>query len=571
MARIFQCTVKVLDDQVETSLVIDFKKDAKGQFLLDEACSRQNLAEKDYFGLRYIDGEKQRHWLDLKKSIVKQLRGTGPPYTVVFRIKFYPANPDDLKEEITRYQLFMQLKKDLFHGRLVCSREDSALLGSYIVQSNLGDYDPAEHPPGYVSGYQIIPKQTERLEKRLEELHEKHTSGLTPSDAEVAFIKKAFTLETYGVDPHPVRDIYGTALHIGMTHVGLLVFRANAVVETFKWPEVRKFSYEGRTFFIHAIIDERNVNHGFRLPTSAATKHLWKSALDHQAFYNPGSRRRRRSSLLLGFRRSSDVSSHTSGGFFRGSRFRFSGRTQKEVLEKSRSLSREEPTFARSPPMIRPRRVQSFRETSALHPPCEITFDGFSQLSGSDQSTPIKMNDPFMTYAPAPLDSTDDSDMHADSEDMIDAATPTIQEEPYEQQAEEETKQEAPWVYQEPQTNHIKDKPIVDKPHSSSGRCSKVLTFTKVTFCCVVLALILLTVSLVVLYETDHIPTLDPLRQNESIREFKEAYYVPVRGWIEEGWEQVSEGYQQLPSMEEWMKQIGIINDGEAKQEKESQ
>ncbi|XP_038072787.1 FERM domain-containing protein 5-like isoform X2 [Patiria miniata] len=548
MARVFQCTVKVLDDQAE-AIVVDFKKDAKGQYLLDEACSRQNLAEKDYFGLRYIDGEKQRHWLDLKKSIVKQLRGTGPPYTVVFRVKYYPANPDDLKEEITKYQLFLQLQKDLLHGRLTCTRDDAAILGSYIVQSNLRDYDPEEHSPGYASGFQFVPKQTEKLEGQIEELHEKHTRGLKPSDAEFAFIKHAFSLETYGIDPHPVRDIYGTALHICMNHAGLLVFRANAVVETFKWDDIRKFSYEGRTFFIHALAGERRVNHGFRLLTSAATKHLWKSALDHQAFFK--------------FRRASDVTTHSSGGFFRGSRFRFSGRTQREVLEKSASLSREEPSFARSPPLIRPRRAQSFRDT-ALHPPTEITFDGFTQLSGSDHSTPIKITEPFMPYAPAPAESTDDSDIHADSEDFVDNATPVIEEEePIEEQIEEETEQavmsEQVVPDQDLSSNHVEEIQInAIKPEPDKPRRSRSWMLVKLTLSCLVIVLTLTAVALVILYETDHIPTLDPLRQNQSVREFREAYYVPVRAWVEGGLEQIGMAYQQLPSIEELKDKVGI-------------
>ncbi|XP_022106269.1 FERM domain-containing protein 5-like isoform X2 [Acanthaster planci] len=550
MARVFQCTVKVLDDQAE-AVVVDFKKDAKGQYLLDEACSRQNLAEKDYFGLRFIDGEKQRHWLDLRKSIVKQLRGTGPPYTVVFRIKYYPTNPEDLKEEITKYQLFLQLKKDLLHGRLSCTSEDAALLGSYIVQSNLRDYDPEEHPPGYASGFQIVPKQTVKVEERIEELHEKHTRGLKPSDAEFAFIKKAFSLETYGIDPHPVRDIYGTSLHIGMNHTGLLVFRANAVVETFKWDDIKKFSYEGRTFFIHALISERRVNHGFRLPTSAATKHLWKSALDLQAFYK--------------FRRSSEVTTHTSGGFFRGSRFRFSGRTQREVREKSASLSREEPTFARSPPLIRPRRAQSFKDT-ALHPPSDITFDGFPQLSGSDHSTPIKVTEPFMTYAPAPPDSTDDSDMHADIEDAIDNVTPIIEEEPIELPIEEETEEavlssEQAWPDPDLPSNHVEEVQEAPMPEPKEPRQSGAWTVVKVTLMCTVLVLVITATMLVILYETDHIPTLDPLRRDQSVRDFWEAYYVPVRAWIEGGLEQIGLAYHQLPSIQELKGRVGINTD----------
>ena len=59
------------------------------------------------------------------------------PIIFSFRVKFYPPDPLRLKEEITRYQIYQQLKRDLLHGRLYCSPGEASLLAACIVQSEL--------------------------------------------------------------------------------------------------------------------------------------------------------------------------------------------------------------------------------------------------------------------------------------------------------------------------------------------------------------------------------------------------------------------------------------------------
>src|SRR4029434_2071676 len=44
-----------------------------------------------------------------------------------------------------RYYLCLQLRDDILSGRLPCSFVTHALLGSYAVQAELGDYDHDEH------------------------------------------------------------------------------------------------------------------------------------------------------------------------------------------------------------------------------------------------------------------------------------------------------------------------------------------------------------------------------------------------------------------------------------------
>ncbi|XP_072051196.1 FERM domain-containing protein 3-like isoform X7 [Amphiura filiformis] len=528
MEKQLRCTIKLLDDQLG-SITVEFPKDAKGRYLLNKACESQSLEEKDYFGLRYVDGEKQRHWLDPTKSIAKQLKGTGPHYTCIFRVKYYPEDPGAVREEITRYQLFLQLKRDLFHGRLLCSIDDAAWLGAYIIQSNLGDYDEDDHEPGYGDSFEIIPRQPEKLERKMEEIHEMKLKGQVPAEAEKNFITKAHALATYGVDPHPVRDIYGTQLYVGLTYRGLSLFKGNQLIQNFPWPDIKKLSYEGRTFFVHAVVDEKKVNHGFRVATSSATKHLWKCAMEHQAFFQ--------------FRRGSDVSIHSSGGFFRGSKFRFSGRTQKEALETSQSLSREEPPFARSPPLIRPRRVRSCKDANS--PPSDSLEDvGFQLSDQSLPSTPEKIEELPLTFEKAPSESTTGSNQALlDSEDMVDA----MNERNKCNGEEREVIEEVTVTYQEqemtecklPNNNHVDGAMLAPSHRKTKQEEQKSWSgvVMKLMICSILLALILFILTSIVLYESS-LPAFEPVRQSPVSQNFESAYYAPSRAWVVSGYQQ---------------------------------
>lgn len=162
-----KCTIRLLDDS-EVSCHI--QRETKGQFLIEYICNYYSLLEKDYFGIRYVDPEKQRHWLEPNKSIFKQMK-SHPPYTMCFRVKFYPHEPLKIKEELTRYLLYLQIKRDIFHGRLLCSFSDAAYLGACIVQAEFGDYYPDEHPENYISEFEIFPKQSQKLERKIMEIH----------------------------------------------------------------------------------------------------------------------------------------------------------------------------------------------------------------------------------------------------------------------------------------------------------------------------------------------------------------------------------------------------------------
>ena len=140
----------VLLDNTEMTICISKKR--KGHHLLQQVYNHLNLAETEYFGLRYMDITNQTYWLDEEKSIGSQILKKTNTNTLYLGVKYYALDPGKLKEEITRYQFFLQIKRDMLQGRLAVSMDTAAQLGAFSVQSELGDYDPQRHLLGYVSG-----------------------------------------------------------------------------------------------------------------------------------------------------------------------------------------------------------------------------------------------------------------------------------------------------------------------------------------------------------------------------------------------------------------------------------
>ncbi|XP_069480292.1 FERM domain-containing protein 5 [Ambystoma mexicanum] len=391
--REYDCTVRLLDDSEYTCTI---QRDAKGQYLFDLLCHHLNLLEKDYFGIRYVDPDKQRHWLEFTKSIVKQMR-SQPPYTMCFRVKFYPTDPAALREEITRYLVFLQIKRDLFHGRLLCKTSDAALLAAYILQAEIGDYDPGKHPEGYSSKFQFFPKHSEKLERKISDIHKAELSGLTPASSELHFLRKAQTLETYGVDPHPCKDVSGNAAFLAFTPYGFIVLQGNKRVHFIKWNDATKMKFEGKTFHVYVSEkEERKMILTYFAPTPEACKHLWKCGVENQAFYK--------------LEKSSQVRTVSSSNlFFKGSRFRYSGRVAKEVMESSAKIKREPPEIHRAglvpsrscPSITHGPRLTSVPRTRRRAVHISI-MEGLESLRDSAHSTPVRSsshNDTFGSHA----------------------------------------------------------------------------------------------------------------------------------------------------------------------------
>ncbi|XP_035175804.1 band 4.1-like protein 2 isoform X13 [Oxyura jamaicensis] len=324
-----QCKVVLLDG---TEYSCDLEKRAKGQILFDKVCEHLNLLEKDYFGLLFYENSDQKNWLDSSKEIKRQIRSL--PWLFTFNVKFYPPDPSQLTEDITRYFLCLQLRQDIASGRLPCSFVTHALLGSYTLQAEMGDHDPEEHHGDYISEFQFAPNQTQEMEEKVAELHKTHR-GLTPAQADSQFLENAKRLSMYGVDLHHAKDSEGVDIMLGVCANGLLIYKDRLRINRFAWPKILKISYKRSNFYIKirpAELEQFESTIGFKLPNHRAAKRLWKVCVEHHTFFRLLSPEQPPKAKFLTL----------------GSKFRYSGRTQAQTRQASNLIDRPAPYFERT-------------------------------------------------------------------------------------------------------------------------------------------------------------------------------------------------------------------------------
>lgn len=325
------CRVLLLDGN---DYEVEVEKKASGQNLLEKVCTHLNLLEKDYFCMSYRDKD-HKFWVNNEKKISKQIQ--NGPWVFAFEVKFYPPDPSTLQEDITRYQLCLQIRKDILSGKLPCSFVTHALLGSYTVQAELGDFDMEEHGsgPDYVKDIQFAPSQSDELLEKIAELHRTHR-GQSPNEAEIHYLENAKKLAMYGVDLHQAKDSEGVDIMLGVCATGLLVYREKLRINRFAWPKILKISYKRNNFYIKirpGEFEQFESTIGFKLASHKMAKRLWKTAVEHHAFF-----------------RLREPEPPTKGGAFPrfGSKFRYSGRTQYQTRQQAALIDRPCPMFNRS-------------------------------------------------------------------------------------------------------------------------------------------------------------------------------------------------------------------------------
>uniref|UniRef100_A0A672QLQ9 FERM domain-containing protein 5 n=1 Tax=Sinocyclocheilus grahami TaxID=75366 RepID=A0A672QLQ9_SINGR len=543
LEREYLCTVRLLDD---TEYTCTIQRDAKGQYLFDLICHHLNLLEKDYFGIRYVDPDKQRHWLEFTKSISKQMK-SQPPFTMCLRVKFYPPDPAALKEEITRYLIFLQIKRDLYHGRLLCKTSDAAMLAAYILQAEIGNYDPGKHPEGYSSKFQFFPKHSEKLERRIAEIHKTELIGQTPETAELKFLQKAQMLETYGVDPHPCKDVSGNPAFLAFTPFGFVVLQGNKRVHFLKWHEVTKLKFEGKTFHIYANQKEdKKIILTFFAPTPEACKHLWKCGVENQ--FDKGNYAK--------------IFHSSKGNWTRQLfLFHFSGRVAKEVMEQSAKIKREPPEIHRAglvpsrscPSITHGPRLSSVPRTRRRAVHISI-MEGLESLRDSAHSTPVRSvshSDSFIPRSRSQaMDSGDGTAVISDETySPSDSVLPTPVAEHSQELAVSRQINGAPCSIEEEKESEAGTPTVgdvtelgVDSRVAGAVQSAQLSETEQVNkFVLSVLRLLLVTIGLlfvlllllIILTESDlDIAFLRDIRQTPEFEQFHYEYFCPLRRWF---------------------------------------
>ncbi|XP_061572130.1 FERM, ARHGEF and pleckstrin domain-containing protein 1-like [Cololabis saira] len=327
--RLVSIRVQMLDDTQE---VFQISQRSPGKVLFDLVCAHVNLTEGDYFGLEYQDHRRMMVWLDLLKPTLKQIR--RPKNTILrFVVKFFPPDHTQLMEELTRYLFALQIKRDLACGRLICNDTSAALMVSHIIQSEIGDFDETQSWQHLLHN-KYLPDQ-DAIRDKITDCHRKNV-GQTPAESDYQLLEIARRLEMYGVRLHPAKDREGTKLSLSVAHTGVLVFQGYTRINSFNWSKVRKLSFKRKRFLIKLRADPAQSAHHdtleFTMASRDCCKVFWKICVEYHAFFRLFEEPKPKPKPIL---------------FTRGSSFRFSGRTQKQIIDHVKDTDPKKVPFER--------------------------------------------------------------------------------------------------------------------------------------------------------------------------------------------------------------------------------
>uniref|UniRef100_A0A8C3U4Q0 FERM, ARHGEF and pleckstrin domain-containing protein 2 n=1 Tax=Catharus ustulatus TaxID=91951 RepID=A0A8C3U4Q0_CATUS len=370
--------IKMLDNTVEVFVV---ESKCYGQTLLTEVYKHLNLIESDYFGIEFQNIQSYWIWLEPMKPVIKQVRR---PKTTMLRlaVKFFPPDPGQLQEEYTRYLFALQIKRDLAEERLTCSDNTAALLVSHLLQSEIGDFDESEDRE-HLKTNQYLPNQ-EKLEGKILEFHRKHV-GQTPAESDFQVLEIARKLEMYGIRFHLASDREGTKINLAVSHMGVLVFQGNTKINTFNWSKVRKLSFKRKRFLIKLhpeVCGPYQDTLEFLLGSRDECKNFWKICVEYHTFFRLFDQPKPKAKAVF---------------FTRGSSFRYSGRTQKQLVDYIKDSGMKRTPYERRHSKVR----ASTRTSNTDVPKQSVPFTEGLRTPGSPASTAAPFHSGHSLASPA--------------------------------------------------------------------------------------------------------------------------------------------------------------------------
>ncbi|KAM9798546.1 tyrosine-protein phosphatase non-receptor type 14-like isoform 2-T2 [Neosynchiropus ocellatus] len=239
----FVTRIRLLDDNViECTLSVE----STGQECLEAVAQRLELRETHYFGL-WFQGKTQtpaQRWVELEKPLKKQLDKFGNEPLLFFGVMFYVPSVSRLEQEATRYQYYLQVKKELLDGRLHCTVEQGIRLAGLAVQADFGDFTQFTSQD-FLREYVLFPVNwpngDEVLEEWTQKVAEEHKSRcrMQAAEAELMYIKEIEKLDGFGQESFPAKDNYTNDIFIGVSFIGVFVKHRNGrSIMLHRWKDI---------------------------------------------------------------------------------------------------------------------------------------------------------------------------------------------------------------------------------------------------------------------------------------------------------------------------------------------
>nr|XP_048295427.1 tyrosine-protein phosphatase non-receptor type 14 [Myodes glareolus] len=255
----FVTRIRLLDSNViECTLSVE----STGQECLEAVAQRLELRETHYFGLWFLSKSQQARWVELEKPLKKHLDKFANEPLLFFGVMFYVPNVSWLQQEATRYQYYLQAKKDVLEGRLRCTLEQVIRLAGLAVQADFGDYNQFDSQE-FLREYVLFPMDLALEEAVLEELtqkvaqeHKAH-SGIPPAEAELMYINEVERLDGFGQETFPVKDNHGNSTHLGIFFMGIFVRnRIGRQAVIYRWNDIGSVTHSKSAILLELIDKE---------------------------------------------------------------------------------------------------------------------------------------------------------------------------------------------------------------------------------------------------------------------------------------------------------------------------
>ncbi|KAF7201607.1 tyrosine-protein phosphatase non-receptor type 21 isoform X2 [Nothobranchius furzeri] len=263
--------------------------ESTGQECLEAVAQRLELREITYFSLWYFNKQNQQRWVDLEKVLKKQLDKHGQEPTVYFGVLFYIPSVNQLQQEITRYQYYLQLKKDVLEGKISCSLDQAIRLASLAVQADFGDFNRydsqdflqkfALFPIDWIQDERVLEEATQKVALRYQSLR-----GLPASDAEMLYMQEVEKMEGYGQESYQAKDSTGTDATLGSCLDGIVVkYKNGRPPLLFRWDEINNMTHNRSFFALELTNREESVQ--YQTEDMETSKYVCRMCLARLKFY----------------------------------------------------------------------------------------------------------------------------------------------------------------------------------------------------------------------------------------------------------------------------------------------